>query len=475
VVFAVAALLAVWGGLGLTLLLLGRGGANDPPGAGELLCLSMLLGLITVTGVLFLTGLIHPQAAIGAATLTCAGLGAWGVFWHHPTLTAIVTRRRTWRDWAWTFAAIVIVGGTTAVVWWFADHGNLGFDGVAVWEIKARLAEVHHGTIPSGYYSDVTRAWSHPLYPPFVPLAEGWVYRWVGHPDQQAALLLFPVIFAVGAGLLWVGGRRLTGRRLPAAVGPLLLLAVPLITFGDGAASTGYADVPLSVCYLGAVVFLLDHLVHGRSSSLRLAAALATALPWIKQEGLVLFGGLVVVTVGAYLLRERRGAVSRATAAASIIGFCMPGLVVAVGWRVFLARVDAIEEHDYLPYTWHTFSGHLGRVGTIASRLVDELSLWERWALLWPWFGVTAIVWIVVRRGSALRAAPLLVVLPMAADCGVYLFSAWTPFEAHIDSSLSRLLLQLAPVAVLLIAMSLPRGRMAPTPDRSAITTEGGE
>jgi len=465
VVFAVAVLLAAWGGLGLTLLLLGRRGATDTPGAGELLCLSVLLGLATVSFVLFLAGLIHPPAAIGAATLTCAGLGAWGVFWHHPTLTAIVVRRRGWQDWVWLLVALVIIGGTTAVVWWFSQHGTLRFDGVAVWEIKARLASVHHGTIPSGYYRDPTRAWSHPLYPPFIPLIEGWVYRWVGHPDQQAALLLFPLFFAIGAGLLWAGGRRLTGRRLPAAVGPLLLLAVPLITDGDGSASSGYADVPIAVYYLAAVIFVLDHLLHDRASSLRIAAAIAMVLPWVKQEGLVLFGGLAIVLVGACMLRERRGALRPRAAGLAIASFCLPGLFVGVGWRVYLSHVHAIREHDYLPYTWHTLSSNIGRLPMIGSHLFDELAMWDRWTLLWPWFGATAVLWFVARRGSALQAAPLLVILPAAADCGVYLFSAWQPVEAHIDSSLSRLLLQLTPVAMLLIAMSLPSGRRTIRPD----------
>jgi len=355
------------------------------------------------------------------------------------------------------------------VVLWFSLHNTLRFDGVAVWEIKARLAEVHQGTIPAEYYRDVTRAWSHPLYPPFLPLTEGWVYRWVGHPDQQAIRLLFPMFFAVGSGLLWIGGHRLTGRRLPAAVGPLLLVAVPLISTGDGSAASGYADVPLAVFYLAAVVFLLDHLLHGRMSSLRVAAALAMVLPWVKQEGVVLFGGLAVVMVGACILRAHSGKLRRGAAALRLAAYCTPGLVVAVGWRVYLGRVRAVKEHDYLPYTLHTLTGHIGRVPTITSRLYHELAAWDHWALLWPWFAATAVLWVIIRRRSALLAAPLLVILPMVADSGVYLFSAWTPVEAHIDSSLSRLVLQLAPVAVLLIAMSLPHGRRTITPDHGAM------
>jgi hypothetical protein len=47
------------------------------------------------------------------------------------------------------------------------------------------------------------------------------------------------------------------------------------LVVGAGSAASGYADFPLAVVYLGAVVYLADYALTHEPASLRLAAALA--------------------------------------------------------------------------------------------------------------------------------------------------------------------------------------------------------
>jgi hypothetical protein len=49
----------------------------------------------------------------------------------------------------------------------------------------------------------------------------------------------------------------------------------------------------------------------------------------------------------------------------------------------------------------------------------------------------------------------LAVLVPLGLASAAYVMSAWTPFEGHVEASLPRLVLQVTPVAVLLMALGL--------------------
>jgi hypothetical protein len=67
----------------------------------------------------------------------------------------------------------------TLTVWRFARRLVLGWDGLHIWEFKARLAFDNGGTVPAAYFRDVSRMWSHVDYPQYLPLTETWVYGWL--------------------------------------------------------------------------------------------------------------------------------------------------------------------------------------------------------------------------------------------------------------------------------------------------------
>jgi hypothetical protein len=50
----------------------------------------------------------------------------------------------------------------------------------------------------------------------------------------------------------------------------------------------------------------------------------------------------------------------------------------------------------------------------------------------------------------------LLVGVPLLAYVATFVLSAWTPYMAHVDSALPRLMEHLAPLAILAIAIAVP-------------------
>ena len=220
----------------------------------EVLALAFLLGGAAVTFTSFALGFLLAGGWLRVLVLLISGVFSLGVF----------ARYRAWPTWVgWRLGlgetvSMAFLGVQGGVVTWLAGRGTLEWDGLVVWEMKAYLACLNDGRMPLAYYSDLSRQWSHPQYPLYVPLLEAWLYDWVGRCDQWLAGLLFPLFYMAAVGLLVTGGLRLgkqLGRGLAAA---LLLFCVPQFVVGAGSASSGYADFPLAVFYLGALVYLAE-------------------------------------------------------------------------------------------------------------------------------------------------------------------------------------------------------------------------
>ena len=108
------------------------------------------------------------------------------------------------------------------------------------------------------------------------------------------------------------------------------------------------------------------------------------------------------------------------------------------------------------------------RLGDVAQFLARESVNWSRWGLLW--LAALCALCDLARRGRERPAHLLLgaLALPIVAYSCVYIFSAWPNFRGHISTSLPRLLLGVALVAVFAIVAALPcRARREKIPARA--------
>lgn len=409
-------------------------------GPAELLSVGCLLGAGCVSLALFGLGFVFSGRTLQlVVTGALVGVTVWG---------AVLWRRRVDVPGSRVTDPLPVLPSSLlaaqlGIVVWLILTQPLGWDGLFVWEMKARIACLSGGRVALEYFADVSRGWSHPEYPLLVPLSESWVYAWAGRCDQGLARLVFPLFYMAGVGLLYTGSRHLGAGRWAVFLPPLLLPLVPVVVVSDGSASSGYADVPLTVCYLAAVVQLLAWLRSGSADRLRLAAALTALLPWIKADGAVLWLSLVAVTVVVAVAR-------RALRPAAIMA--VPGLVVLAGWMVFAQAMGA----RYQDFQFMSFAGlRLDRTITILRSLAGELSRPAHWGVLWPALAVTGV--LSASRGRDPSRSMLLaaIVLPIILYSAVYHFSRWVPLDLHIQSSLHRLLLPSALVAILYVATPL--------------------
>jgi len=435
----IALLLIACAGFGAAALALPRGRTDVP----EFVAVAILFGGAFVSLAMFLCGVVCADPLLRIAVSSCALLlGAIGFF---------KTRKTFAFEWprfsgALCLTLLALVFAQTILVTWQSIAQTLRWDGVFAWEIKAHIAFLNGGRIPSAYFTDWSRAWSHPQYPFGLPMLEDWLYCWLGEPHQGLVKVLFPFVYIAAIALLFVAGKRITGDIRIALTAAALPFFVPCLIVGPGSASCGWADFPIATVYLAAVFYLVDYATNATRASLRLFSLCAALLPWTKQEGVILAGCLFLI--GIFVALPRRELTPMLLAA-------IPLAIVVIGWKIFLAAMHAPPQSDFLPFTPDTFLENWDRIGFVAKFLAGEAIRWSRWGVLW--LVMLVALCDLARRGRERHAVLLTatIALPVAIYSAVYIFSAWPNWRAHVSTSLPRLIMDVSLAAVLAIALAL--------------------
>jgi hypothetical protein len=440
-------LILLLGGSGIALLIV-------PPkyvlSAPELLTLSFLFGVAFVSLMSFGVGLLLSGVALRLSiSFACVALGAIGI----TMRLRKGERKRTsicfFPTGIETLLLIVTLAIQVGTLTWWSFNSPLGGDGLAIWDLKARLACLNGGVLPLSYFFDTTRIWSHPEYPLFLPLTEVWFYGWLGRCDQGLVKLIFPMFYLAALGLLYTGVTRLGGQRWQKFVPLFLMFFVPFTRIGEGSATSAYADFPVAVFYLASVVYLLDYWRTNADGAIRLFSALAAVLPWIKQEGSLLWLCLVALAIPK---------LARDSQIKPFLAVVLPGSFTFIGWNSFVRLIHAPVGQDFLPFTPAVFWSNLGRAVEIGHVVAGQMLNWYDWSLLWP--GVILALPLFISKSSRKQPVTLLsaITLPVILYSGIFLFSAWSPYIDHVYTSISRLLLQVSLVAILIVGLAAPIG-----------------
>ncbi|MFN7946008.1 MAG: hypothetical protein U0Z53_11700 [Blastocatellia bacterium] len=446
ILFLLALALWWWAGLGLVWLL---APTARPLRWQELFGLAVPCGSAVISVTSFVLGWWLAGTSLRmTVTALCLLTGAAGfIRWRRGagSITWPVTDSHS--DYLW----LTVLALQAGFVFWLSVRSALLWDGLFNWEIKAQLAFQNGGRLPVEYFTSPALQWSHPEYPLLLPLTEAWFFGWLGAAHQGMIKLLFPLFYLAATGLLAAGGAVISRRRV-AWLPAVLLFFLPQLLFREGSVTSGYADFPLAVCYLAAVLLLAEYRLNHDPAVLRLMGWMAATLPWVKQEGALLWlcvCGLAAVSA----VRKKQ--------VAALIQAMMPGAVVIVSWMIFIRLMKAPVGQDYLPFTISTLRSNLTRLPVIGQALLAELINWRRWSLLWPGLLIVLPLLRQARWRSTVIVMSLTIALPLAFDVVVYLFISEqkNTLRGHIEASLPRLLTHVAPIAVLLLWLGLTAWR----------------
>ena len=436
-----AAILTIFAaGFGVTLSIFAR---TNRFNLVECACLSWLLGSGIISLLLWIGGTFCSGLVLQAVvTIACLALAIFG--WREKQKAAARSHFPTPKNLVeWVLATIVAV--EVAILFFVAFKHTLGWDGLLNWEIKARYAFFNGGVIPASYYSSAGRAFSHPEYPLGIPFTELWFYLWMGEPNQFWVKIIFPLFYAACAPLLALLVSRLSGKRWVGLLTAALLPFVPSISASPGGIVVGYVDVPLSVFYLAALGYLLLWFKTNGAHFIIVFAACSALLPWIKSEGIILWAVLVLLGLGLSFSKRR---------VAQFLISIGPGLLVILGWRIYLKLVHLWPHSDFARPSFSLLRENAGRIHDIIGILFAELSETVHWSIFWL-LAAVAVVYLIGSRKLEKLVLAAAVVLPIILYALIYLFSTWPSYSAHMTSSVPRLLLHVMPAGWLAIGLAL--------------------
>ncbi len=417
----------------------------------ECVCVSWLLGTGTVSLLLWIGGSFLSGVGLRiSVAIVCALLGGVGFGMARKTqVRFVLPMPRNMTEWL----LVALITFELVNMTQFSFENALGWDGLIVWEVKARYAFLNGGVIPQMFFTSPSHISSHPEYPLFIPFSELWLYLWMGAPHQFWAKTIFPMFYCVGTILLAILSARITGRRWIGGVISVLLFFVPYLTSGAGAAVVGYVDFPLSVFYLAAIGYLVSFLKTNDFAFFRLYAATASLLPWVKREGVILF--LVSAFCATIVILSRK-------LSWRSFAFVIPPALISISWQIYLQKMHVPSSRDFVPVTWAAFAAHHDRILPVLRVTIFEFTQFARWSLLW-WLVAVAFFYLALRlRDARFFVIAVAIIAPIAAYDFTYLFSSWPDFFFHMGTSFPRLLLQVVPVACLAVALALPQDLTQP-------------
>ncbi len=434
------AVIALAGHGALRLLLRGEF-ANTP--TPERLGLTWLLGTGWVSLAIFAAG----WAVRGAALIALIAAGA--------ALLAIlgqrvqIPRAPTWRPRnALEWLLVAALGVELILIATWSTQFAFGWDGLALWEAKARIAAAHGGALPLAYFREFPFAWVQPRYPLYLPYSETWLYLCLGRADQAWVRIFGPLTYAAAALIIVGATERLRGARTAGLAVAVAMFFVPYFFTGTWHVLAGYADFPLGVLYLAAVSRLPGITREPTAAECRLFAALSALVVWGKQEGFYLW---LVLIAFATLALARAGRWRWAIWSAA------PAALLTAAFALYLKFVRSLPDPFYQAPTPANIAAHLDRFGPVLARLFTEISDLESWSLLWPGAALAVIALAMRRAWSPAFAFAWALALPLGLYVMPFVLSALDDYLIHAEHAQPRLLLQLAPTALLAIALAIPR------------------
>jgi hypothetical protein len=255
------------------------------------------------------------------------------------------------------------------------------------------------------------------------------------------------------AGILTIGGaaQRLAISRLGGLVAAAAFFFVPYCFTGEWDVLSGYSDFPLGVFYLAAASRLPGLFRTPTGADLRLFATLAGLICWVKQEGLFLWVILLGIA-GLMLLRQGRWKAA--------VGVAIPGVVIGGGFKVFLKVIGAPSDPFYHPPTMENLRAFADRILPVIQAMVAEFYHFEFWSFLWIGAFFAILIMLARRQWSHAFTMGLAIATPLFFFIWPFVLSALDSYTGHMEVALPRLLLQIAPTAMLAIALAAPRQLM---------------
>jgi hypothetical protein len=284
-------------------------------------------------------------------------------------------------------------------------------------------------------------------YPMNVPINAAWTYFCLGQWNDALGQAIFPALFICAALLLYASLSRYSSRS-NSLLGVFMLTSLPLVVFHS---TISYADLPVAIYNLAAVIFLFNYLKTMNTKYIWIASILSACALWTKNEGMAYFlMNAAVLSIPVMIEhRNNKGYFLRTISAYSTLPF-----LAAIGWGIFkiasaLPVAVSLERSGMINY--------LERVVPTINIFLWKIFLNGNWNILW--FILSLIV--VFRFNGIIKDSSryilLLIIMNIAFYFIYYLTASPEIYSFVLDGTvLCRNLMTVSLIAVFFAAYNLP-------------------
>ncbi len=352
------------------------------------------------------------------------------------------------------FALIAIVIIQSAYAFIYALSVPLfGWDAWFIWFLKARAFFLDQGI--SGEFLANPGYRHHGDYPLLMPLAISFVYGAAGSASEMIGKVIYPLQLLSLVSVIHYAVSRISERRTGLLFAALATL-VPVIMIHAGGVPVklgylyagdfaGYADLALSIYFLGSAAFLYLYAKEGGRAHLAIASLFLAFSAWTKNEGLT-FAAFGVMLTLLYIAIYRREAFIK-----DALVLVLPIAAVVIPWSLYKASLGLGSEYvENLGLA--TVSANIWKLPTILKTLgrmaFTDIALYN-----FAWWAYALSTFANWRLSKALIMAHLLLFMQLFTYMFIYIISP-APIDWHLATSVDRLLLHLLPLGLFITAVN---------------------
>jgi hypothetical protein len=319
------------------------------------------------------------------------------------------------------------------------------YDAVAIYAIKSKIFYFAK-TIPPNFFSDFKAFVPHIEYPLLVPLAQTYLYIFLGGLNDHIVKAVFPLYYLSMLIVFYrVAGRALNRRH--ALLFTFLLATVP--QFRNHAA-TAYTDLPFAFYCSASIFYIFLYTKESGGRFLALSLILSLLGVWTKTEGLM-FAVLNLLVLGAYIMSGGK------KVAREVLWYIVVSSLAISGY-LCLRRLAGITLHSDFGANGLIVSGNSAAIFKRAASILYEYQTQffgpKKWNIVW----IIALFFLVVGRkrilAGDLRYITLSLFLIFAGYSAIYMMLPDGDIGWHLSTTASRFFMHPLPVTVLWLALA---------------------
>lgn len=326
---------------------------------------------------------------------------------------------------------MVLIGLISILLTFVAFESTLrpvvAWDAWAIWLLKSKIFFLD-GSIQIPIFRYVESS-----YPILVSLMYTFLYVAIGYVDDRSVLLL-SFAFYLMQGIGFFAFLKEKTSITFGLIGTFLLLSTQNILRHGGRLEAGQADIILAFYILITGILLMEYVSKRKFAVLLLLQILLGITALVKNEGLV-YSLFVQILLCFSVIKNNRPKLLFAT---------ILWLVPVIDWEYYKVS-NAIPK---LSEVFVSNSIHFSSMLPIMQAMISEFTNIQNWNLLWILFFAVIFLYNTRVLKSAFLPLYVLIFLQLGLFFSLYMIFPNNPVDL-VNSSFNRLLLQLAPLALL--------------------------